>query len=218
MLYLETTDAANVGGVMFPKGHTLTQQAVALAMQHPIGVGNAKFHLGNFKGYVDTVYLGTFRKNIFDTIGLFDTNCRTNEDAELNIRLLKTGEKIYLDSSIQVEYLPRDTFGKLALQYFRYGLGRAYTTIKHRLFTSYRQVVPLLLVVGLAASLGLSFINPLFLLFWASYMLAITAVSLFTWQGRHISLKLRSLMGIAFMVMHISWGSGFLCFFFKRKQ
>ncbi|MDQ1352345.1 MAG: hypothetical protein QG657_2651, partial [Acidobacteriota bacterium] len=84
---LETTDAVNVGGVMLPKGHSPVQQAIALAMRHPIGVGDAKFHLGNFKGYVDTVYLGAFRKRIFETVGLFDTNCRTNEDAELNIRL-----------------------------------------------------------------------------------------------------------------------------------
>lgn len=215
---LETTGAVNVGGVMFPKGQTPVQQAVALAMQHPIGVGDAKFHLGNFKGYVDTVYLGAFRKCIFETVGLFDTNCRTNEDAELNIRLLKAGEKIYLDSSIQVEYLPRDTFRKLASQYFRYGMGRAYTTVKHRLFTSYRQVVPPLLVAGLTVSLGLSFFNPLFLLFWACYILAIMAVSLFTRQGRNISLKLRILMGIAFMVMHISWGTGFLCFFIKSLR
>jgi glycosyltransferase involved in cell wall biosynthesis len=213
---LETTDAVNVGGVMLPKGHTSVQQAVALAMQHPIGVGDAKFHLGNFKGYVDTVYLGAFRKRIFETVGLFDTNCRTNEDAELNIRLLKAGEKIYLDSSLQVEYLPRDTFGKLALQYFRYGLGRAYTTVKHRRFTSYRQAAPPLLVIGLAASLGLSFFDPLFLVLWASYILVIAAVALFTWTGRNIPLKLRILMGIAFIVMHISWGTGFLWFFMKN--
>ncbi|MCX6578759.1 MAG: glycosyltransferase family 2 protein [Candidatus Aminicenantes bacterium] len=215
---LETTDAVNVGGVMSPTGQPPVQQAIALAMQHPIGVGDAKFHLGNFKGYVDTVYLGAFRKRIFETVGLFDTNCRTNEDAELNIRLLKAGEKIYLDSSIQVEYLPRDTFGKLALQYFRYGMGRAYTTVKHRLFTSYRQAAPPLLAIGLAASLGLSFLNPLFLLFWACYILAIAAVALFTWPGRNISIKLRVLMGIAFMVMHTTWGTGFLSFFIKRTK
>ncbi|MCP5053395.1 MAG: glycosyltransferase family 2 protein, partial [bacterium] len=132
---LETVPAANVGGIMLPRGHTPVQKAIALAMRHPIGVGDAKFHLGNYKGYVDTVYLGTFKKDVFETVGLYDTNCRTNEDAELNIRLLKEGKKIYLDSSIQVEYLPRDSFAKLALQYFLYGRGRAYTTVKHRQVT-----------------------------------------------------------------------------------
>ncbi|MCU0284862.1 MAG: glycosyltransferase family 2 protein [Acidobacteria bacterium] len=213
---LETTNAVNVGGIMRPIGHTPVQKAAALAMQHPVGVGDAKFHLGNFRGYVDTVYLGAFRKRIFETVGLFDTNCRTNEDAEMNIRVLKVNEKIYLDSSIQVEYLPRNTFRKLALQYFWYGMGRAYTTLKHRLFTSYRQAAPPLLVLSLIASLILSFFNPLFLIFWACYILSVTTAALFTWPGRNIPVKLRVLMSAAFMIMHTCWGTGFIWFFMKK--
>lgn len=215
---LETTDAVNVGGVMMPRGHKPVQQAIALAMRHPVGVGNARFHLGNFDGYVDTVYLGAFRKQIFDTIGLFDTNCQTNEDAELNLRLLKAGWKIYLDSSIQVEYLPRDTFGKLALQYFRYGMGRGYTTLKHRKFTSYRQAIPPLLVTGLLASLGLSIFNRLFLLSWGCYITALTLLALFTWWNRKISIPIRLLMVIAFFIMHTAWGTGMLTFFIRKLK
>jgi succinoglycan biosynthesis protein ExoA len=215
---LETTDAANVGGVMMPKGHKPVQQAIALAMRHPIGVGNAKFHLGNFDGYVDTVYLGAFRKQIFETVGLFDTNCRTNEDAEMNLRLLKAGGKIYLDSSIQVEYLPRETFGKLAVQYFRYGTGRGYTILKHRRFTSYRQAIPPLLVTGLVASLVISVFNRLFLLSWGCYIAALTVLALLTWWKRKISFTLRFLMAVAFFIMHTAWGSGLLIFFIKRLK
>lgn len=211
---LETTDAANVGGVMLPKGENTVQKAIALAMQHPVGVGDAKFHLGNYQGFVDTVYLGAFRKDIFDSVGVYDTNCRTNEDAELNIRILKNGGKIYLDSSIEVEYLPRDSFAKLALQYYRYGKGRAYTTVKHRRMTSLRQLAPPLLVLGLAASLAAAVLyNPLFLLFWGVYITAVMGAALFTPSGKRISLKLRPLMSIAFIIMHTSWGFGFISFF-----
>jgi glycosyltransferase involved in cell wall biosynthesis len=211
---LETTAAANVGGVMKPIGQSPVQEAIALAMRHPVGVGDARFHLGNYKGYVDTVYLGAFKKEIFDTVGLYDTNCRTNEDAELNIRILKTGGKIYLDSSIQVEYLPRDSFGKLAVQYFRYGMGRAYTTVKHRQITSLRQLAPPLLVIALYLSLLLGLINPLALLFLPCYALPVLGAALFTWPHRIQSLGLRLLMAASFMVMHVSWGMGFLAFFF----
>ncbi len=207
---LDATDAANVGGVMLPKGETPVQSAIALAMQHPIGVGDAKFHLGNYKGYVDTVYLGTFRKETFTEVGLYDTNCRTNEDAELNIRLLKAGKKIYLDSTIQVEYLPRKSLVRLAAQYFHYGRGRAYTTIKHRQVTSYRQAAPPLLVMALIGTLVSGIFYPFFFLAWAGYILAVLGVSLLSWPKRNIPIKIRLLMGMAFMVMHISWGAGFL--------
>jgi succinoglycan biosynthesis protein ExoA len=212
---LETTGAANVGGVMLPGGETPVQQAIALAMQHPMGVGDAKFHLGNYHGWVDTVYLGAFKKEVFTAVGLYDTRCRTNEDAELNIRIRKSGGKIYLDSSIRVEYLPRESFAQLAVQYFRYGQGRAYTTVKHRLVTSYRQVAPPLLVTGLMGSLLLSFFYPYFLVVWGCYLLALLATAWFAWPRRKISLGIRCLTGAAFFLMHTAWGFGFLAYFIK---
>ncbi|WP_333656536.1 glycosyltransferase family 2 protein, partial [Dissulfurispira sp.] len=87
---LREVDADNAGGVMVPVGETPFQKAVAFCMSHPIGVGNAKFHLGGYSGFVDTVYLGCFKKNIFEKIGLFDPEMTTNEDAELNLRILKS--------------------------------------------------------------------------------------------------------------------------------
>jgi len=129
---LERNDAANVGGMMLPQGKTTIQKSIALAMQHPVGVGDARFHLGNFKGYVDTVYLGTFRKDFFEKIGPYDINAHPNEDAEFNIRVQKAGEKVYLDSSIRVKYFSRSSLKNLAQQYFKYGRGRCYTTLKHK--------------------------------------------------------------------------------------
>lgn len=213
---LKRTGAANVGGIMLPIGETAIQQSVAWAMQHPVGVGNAKFHLGNFQGYVDTVYLGAFHKEDLLAVGLFDTNCQTNEDAELNIRLLKAGKKIYLDSNIEVCYLPRDSFGKLAKQYFRYGMGRAYTTIKHKLFTSYRQAAPPILVLGLALALAWSILNPWALLLWLFYFLALQTAAFFTWRKKKIPSSIRFYMGLAFLVMHLSWGCGFIGYFIKK--
>src|SRR3990172_9225259 len=69
---LEKTGADNAGGVMRARGAGDFQKLVATAMNHPIGVGDAKFHLGRESGYVDTVYLGTFRKELFKKLGYFD--------------------------------------------------------------------------------------------------------------------------------------------------
>jgi len=207
---LKSKGAENVGGAMCPEGKTVVQKAVALAMQHSVGVGDAKFHLGNFNGYVDTVYLGTFRKKLFDEIGRFDPELNTNEDAELNLRILKAHKKIYLDSSIKVYYFPRDTLIKLAVQYFKYGRGRYYTTLKHRKITSFRQIGPVLLVIGLFFSIILSFWNPLFLFLLLSYLLSLLIISLLSWPSKKIPLKQRILLGLVWVIMHITWGTGFL--------
>jgi GT2 family glycosyltransferase len=214
---LEKTSAMNVGGVMSPRGETLVQKAVALAMQHPLGVGDAKFHLGHYSGYVDTVYLGAFRRDVFDKIGLFDTKCRTNEDAELNLRILKAGGKIYLDKDLRVQYSPRRSLKKLSAQYFKYGKGRAYTTWKHKRLTSWRQAAPVGLVLGILALLGLGIWKPVFLLGILFYFLLLSFIGLVSWPKKAIPLAQRLLLGTIFFLMHITWGCGFLAYFFTRR-
>jgi glycosyltransferase involved in cell wall biosynthesis len=208
----EPDGAANVGGVMEPKGSTFRQNAIAMAMQHPLGVGDARFHLGTKSGFTDTVYLGTFRKSVLEEIGLYDTGQRTNEDAELNLRLLEAGRKIYLDHNLRVAYFPRRTFSALARQYFAYGRGRARTTRKHRRMTSWRQVVPPVFIPILAAATASGAFRPLFWLFPAAYGVAVfVAAVFFPAAGRNDrpALGVRIAASWAMIVMHISWGTGF---------
>lgn len=209
---LKSTDAANVGGIMFPQGRTSVQKAIGLALQHPVGVGDAKWHTGNYRGYVDTVYLGTFRKSLFDEIGMYDTTCKTAEDAELNLRILKADKKIYQDSSIKVTYFPRESFWGLAKQYFRYGRGRCYTVLKHKKITSLRQVAPVALVLGLVTSLVMSLWMPLFILFPLVYILSLLGAGILSWKKKKIAFRQRILMSAAWAVMHVSWGMGFLSY------
>jgi len=205
---LEDTGADNVGGAIYPRGKTRFQKLAAYAMQHPAGVGNSRFRLGNYRGYVDTVFPGTFKKETFERLGGFDPY--TNQDAEFNLRILKSGGRIYMDSSIKIEYFPRDTLRGLIRQYFNYGKGRCRTTLKHKRFTSFRQMAPIFLVLGLVGSLFLNVsVGPLFLMIPLSYIGAIFAASIAALRGRRNMLRDVPALAIIFMVMHISWGIGF---------
>ena len=209
---LKSKDAWNVGGMVVPQGTETIQKAIALALKHPVGVGKAKWYVGNYSGYAKSVPFGTFRKELFDTIGLYDPKAKANEDAELNLRIQKAGGKVYLDSSIKVTYFPRESLKELAVQYFKYGRGRCYTTLKHRKITAPRQILSAFLVVGLFFSVVLSFFRPLFLVFPLSYFGALFLTTLFSWPRQSIPLRQRILTGLAFSVMHISWGIGFLSY------
>ncbi|MBU4495627.1 MAG: glycosyltransferase family 2 protein [Acidobacteria bacterium] len=215
---LEETGAWNVGGVMVPRGDSFFQSAVALAMRHPVGVGDARFHLGNYSGFVDTVYLGAFPKDVFDRVGLYDPNNITNEDAELNLRILKAGGKIYLDGSLEVIYTPRNSLAALARQYFRYGRGRCYTTLKHKRMTSWRQAAPVLLIPGLAASIAAGLFFPLFFLIPPAYWMSLTLIGLLSRTGGTLFDRRRLILGTLFAVMHTCWGAGFLSFLFFRPS
>jgi glycosyltransferase involved in cell wall biosynthesis len=229
---LETKRAANVGGtrICVASKEGFVAQAIALAVSHPVGVGDARFQLGNYRGFTEAAYYGTFRRELFEEIGLYDPQARTNEDGELNIRIQKAGKRIYLDSSIKVLYFPRETMGRLARQYFCYGKGRCYTFLKHKRLTSWRQAAPVALVMGLGGALILSIWIPAFLIIPAAYALALLGAALASRfpgirsrvigmedesknindSSRSVPVRLRLLMALAWAVMHISWGAGFL--------
>lgn len=207
---LSNPDVACAGGIMSPEGETPVQSAIALAMRHPVGVGDAKYHLGNHQGYYDGVYLGAYKREIFDRVGGYDSAVHPNEDADLNIRIVESGAKIWLDGSLRVTYYPRDSFARLFVQYFRYGRGRCRTTLKHRRFTSWRQILPPMLVLSLLGAVGLSFWRASFLFWIVLYLGSVLLAALLGRFEAEISLKDRLLVFAAFVVMHTAWGTGFL--------
>lgn len=211
---LLSVNAYNAGGVMVPVGKTPFQKAVAFCMSHPIGVGDAKFHLGNYSGFVDTVYLGCFKKEVFKKVGLFDPTMTPAEDAELNLRIINFGGTIYLNSNIKVDYFPRNDVFKLIKQYYRYGQGRCRVFKKHKKFTSVRQIIPPMWIIFTAISIILGLFLKIFIIPLLAYLSVIFIVSA---NGAIKNKEIDILLApIGFIIMHYAWGSGFLIEFLKK--
>lgn len=110
--WLERTGADNVGGawVTLPGGDTATARAIAAALSHPFGIGNARYRLGTTElREVDTVPFGCFRRDVFDRVGLFDEELVRNQDDEFNFRLLRAGGRILLVPGVVSHYYARRT-------------------------------------------------------------------------------------------------------------
>jgi len=204
---LEETGADNVGGAQRAIGETWFQRALCAALESPLGVGGASYRSADSEGYVDTVFLGAFRKKVFETVGGYDAGAITNEDAELNQRILRAGGKVFLSKKIVVHYFPRDSFKSLAKQYFRYGKGRARTLLKHKRFPKVRPVLPFLMVVGGVTVLVVPPLQPIapfaFGLYGAASIIEAVRVS------RRHSLALAPVVAAIFPVLHASHGIGF---------
>ena len=208
---LEDTGADNVGGPMIAKGRTRVQSVIAASYTSPFSLGGGKFHDAGYEGYVDTVYLGAYRKNIFGKAGLFDKDMIRNQDDEMNYRILKSGGKIYLSPSIRSVYFPRSTFRSLASQYFQYGKWKALIIRKHGRPATLRQFVPLLFVLFLVAGGIAAVLSPFIAIAYGSVL------GLYLLLNAYFSFTNRLITGIGNLlllmwtniVLHTAYGAGF---------
>ncbi|MEZ5365636.1 MAG: glycosyltransferase family 2 protein [Bryobacterales bacterium] len=139
---LDASGAANVGGAARPVAKGLIPEAIAAAYQSAFGCGGARFHQSDFEGYVDTVTYGCWPRAVFEEVGLFDEQLPRNQDDELNLRIVRSGRKIWQSSKIVSWYQPRRTLRQLARQYFQYGFWKVAVIRKHRLPGAWRHLVP----------------------------------------------------------------------------
>jgi succinoglycan biosynthesis protein ExoA len=204
---LERTGADNVGGAQRAKAKTFFQRALCAALDSPLGVGGAQYRSDTAEGFVDTVFLGAFRRRVFETVGLWDPGAITNEDAELNQRILETGGQIYLSRDIVVHYFPRDSFKALATQYYRYGRGRARTLLKLGRFPRLRPILPFLMVTGATALLVIPPLWPMAPTMFATYALATGAEAIRV--GSKAGPKAIPTVWAIFPVLHAAHGAGF---------
>ncbi len=204
---MDQTGAVNVGGLMNAAAAGGFQSVVARAMRSRIGVGASKFHTGGEAGAADTVYLGTFKKSAILQAGGFDEKYIRAQDWELNHRLRLNGGLIWFDPRLVVTYRPRDTFGKLAKQYFEYGRWRRAVSRKHQGTVNYRYLAPpIALVINLLSLILGLFLNTIFFVPVITYLSIIILSSLLIGKGIYEKLRLPSVL----ITMHLSWGFGFI--------
>lgn len=207
--------ADNVGGlcIIKPGANTARSHALAEAQKHPIGVGNATYRLGiETPRWVDTVPFGCFKKDIFNRVGLFDTDLVRNQDDELNARITGAGGKILLDPQIQFEYYTRPTFSQTARMFYQYGYFKPLAAVKAgRLYTIRQLVPPSFVLTFIILALGSFFHQYMlfgFLLLTAIYLSITVSASILSIPRSNPLTALW--LAPAFWVMHFSYGFGAL--------
>lgn len=206
---LRETGAVNVGGRQVPVADRGFAAGVAAAMRSPVGAGGAAYRGSPRPGPVDTVYLGVFRRDALQAVGGFDPRLVRNQDYELNVRLRQAGGTVWYDPELAVDYRPRDRVGALSRQYLEYGRWKRATLRLHPSSLRARQLAPPALVVGLDAaallSLLLTALWPVSVALGAYLLVVAAGVVTSPARPRHWPVT-----ALALVVMHTSWGLGFL--------
>ncbi len=204
--------AASIVVPMTTVGIAAFQRAVATAQNSAIGTGGSAHRSGKARGAVDHGHHALMRIDAFRSVGGYDETFRFNEDAELDYRLRQAGHTIWLTDRTAMTYYPRSTPSGLFRQYFGYGGGRARNILKHRVIPRLRQLVPLaILPVVLLAALSIwhwGFLLPLAL--WGTGCIALGVHAARKYYPQYgMPMALSPLVGLAAMIMHLAWSSGF---------
>lgn len=194
---------------------TRAARAIALAVAHPFGIGDAKYRMPDraaAEEFVDTVPFGVFRKSLWREVGGFNEELLANEDYDFHYRIRQRGGRILLDTSGHSLYFARPTVGQLAQQYFRYGTWKAQMVKLHPRSLRLRHLVAPAFVAGIASTtlLGFWWRPAWWLLLLAVVPYAVLAlVCAFKLARRGRDMRLLPLIAIIFPVLHVAWGSSF---------
>lgn len=220
---LERNLAQNVGGVwdIQPGTDSWIARSIAAAAGNPLAVGDAQYRYSDKAAYVDTVPYGSYKRDLFDQIGLFDETLLANEDYELNTRIIQSGGKIWLDPKIRCSYFARPNLRALSRQYYGYGYWKIQMLKRYPETLRWRQALPPAFILGLLVTLMVGiFWKPSLVIFAITlglYLLALLGV------GIHMATKKSDILMVigiplAIITMHFSWGAGFIAGAFGIKK
>ena len=205
---LDEEECAGVAGVQIAIGETKAGRVHALALNHLLGGGGARYRSTKQRRESETLYLGFYSSEWLRRVGGWSEEFAANEDYELNTRIRQYGGRLLVDPDIHIAYVARDTLMGLARQYIQYGAWRTVTWKRHHRSMRLRHLAPAIFAACLMVGVGLLpwSIGPLVAVL-APYALTILGVSLYLSFKHHLGYLPRLM--VVFPTLHLSWGIAF---------
>lgn len=123
------------------------------AEESAFGSSVADYRQGAKKEYVSAVFLPALRREVIETVGLYDERLERTEDNDYCYRIREAGFKIRFDSQIHSAQIARNSFARMVKQKYGNGYWVGKTLlIQPRCLHAYH-FAPLAFVVGAAALL-----------------------------------------------------------------
>lgn len=211
IIALKKSGAACVGGgVNMVSGNGYLPALFGLVQEHPFGTGVAYFRRSYYEGYVDTVWPGAYRREVFETVGLFREHLHRTEDLDFHARLRNYGFRIWQTPLIRPYYLPRSTWQDLARQYFGNGEQVIETFLINRQAIAWRHLIPFLWITFLGIFIALAiFIPPMQIMLFGylgGYLLTCVISSFMI--GLKNGMGYLWIAPFVFILIHVSYGVG----------
>lgn len=213
---LAVPDAVCVGGKLVTKSLEGDSDIVSKVLSSSFGVGNSSFRVSDKAGYTDTAVYGLYKKEIFEEVGYFNENYVRNQDIELHSRIRATGKRFYFNPEIQCVYYSRNTVKKMAKQAYGNGKWNMVLLKNQNSALRLRHLVPFAFVLFLIASIILGFLHPFFWCFGAGVVALHLLIGLFEAIKKTKKISEILKMPFLFLLLHLSYGTGYLAGIFTK--
>lgn len=208
---IETPSIKDIATVIKDRKSQIKTRAIALCLSHPFGAASS-FRLGTTEPrFVDTVFAGCYKKEVFNKIGLFNENLVRSQDLEFNLRLKRAGGKILLVPDIKFRYYPKSSFWEFFQHNFLDGIWAIYPLKFTKTFFQPRHYIPLFFVLSLIVSLIFSFFLPFFrwlFFFIVGFYLLVNISFSCKIAKKERNFAYLYFMLIAFACRHFGYGAG----------
>jgi glycosyltransferase involved in cell wall biosynthesis len=217
-----SSGADNVGGRMrtLPRGRGVIGEAIAAALSHPFGVGNSAFRTGAEQPrWVDTVFGGCYRRDVFRRVGEFNERLARGQDLEFHLRLKRSGGRTLLVPAARCDYFARCDPGAFLKHAWTNGVWAIRPFLESDIVPIRpRHLAPLAFVLALVTGLAVWFLPlglgpfeaarpwPFLLLALCYLAAALVSAAQLAWRRRDARLGL--LLPGVFLSLHLSYGLG----------
>jgi glycosyltransferase involved in cell wall biosynthesis len=192
------------------------KETLLLVETSMFGSSIAPYRRQQGKTYVNSLFHGAYKREVFDKIGFFNEDLTRTEDNEIHYRMQKAGFKLCFNPEIISYQHTRNNLKGMIKQKYGNGKWIGLTLSVSPKCLSYYHFVPFLFVVSLIACtaiacLGYPLLLEILLLLYSMFDF-VNTVSCFTMRDIHIHYFL---LPFLFPLMHLSYGFGTIVGIFK---
>ncbi len=223
---MERTGSAGVSGKVITsiENDSAEAQLCELVLSSKFGVSGESFRTVQ-EGYTAMINFPVFKKEVFETTGLYDTNLHRNQDNDFNTRALAKGCKLYNTWKTECKYYPADTLKEMFSYAYKNGFWNAKSIMEKPDSMKVHHYVPFIFVWSLIVLTALSIILGVLLksYFPVLFLSLVIALHLLTGLAFALGIKkyrsIKNILSLPFLFFgfHFSYGWGTLKGFFTNK-
>lgn len=187
------------------------KKTLLMAESSMFGSSIASYRRSDEKRYVDSVFHGMYKREVFDTVGLYNERLGRTEDNEMSYRIRKAGFKLCYDPQIISYQHTRSSLGKMLRQKRQNGYWIGLTLGVCPGCLSLFHFVPFFFVLAIIATTIMAAFGMWqgAALLWGAYGFANLAMTGFAIVQNGFKLIYLSLP-VLFLLLHVSYGIGTL--------